>query len=283
MPDTLVELNHITKRYADKLVLSSVSLTIRRGETLMLLGGNGSGKSTLIKLIGGFIAPTTGSRKVSDSQPPRISFMPDRFPKHKFTSQEYLMHMGRIQGLPKAALQERIKELHDLLQLPLGHQPMQSFSKGMLQKVNLMQAVLSTPDLLLLDEPLSGLDGLSMQELAGALRELKSRHVTIVISTHETEMLQDITDRVITVQNTALIETVKQIPAALEPSVLVLCRLPAGQRNAGILSHPAIMSASAEESLVRIYARTESCDQLLLQILQSGGSVIEVTGRREYA
>ncbi|WP_151735321.1 ATP-binding cassette domain-containing protein [Paenibacillus tengchongensis] len=279
MQEPIVELKQVTKSYPGKLVLSSVSLAIRRGEAMLLVGGNGSGKSTLIRLIGGFTAPTSGSRQVHEARPPKIGFMPDRFPKHKFTSEEYLMHMGRIQGLPKEGLGRRIHDLHALYGLPLASQPMRSFSKGMLQKVNLMQAVLTAPDLLLLDEPLSGLDDPSVQELCGALQELKEQNVAIVISTHEPAALTGIADRIITVQNASLLEKKPEAPGPEEASIQVVCRLPGGALHPDPAAHPGLLSAVRAGGQTRLTVRADVCDQLLLQILQAGGSILEVTRR----
>ncbi|MBY0207122.1 MULTISPECIES: ATP-binding cassette domain-containing protein [Paenibacillus] len=272
---SIVELNNITKRYSNKVVLSTISLTINQGQTLILLGTNGSGKSTLIRIIGGFIHPTTGHRIVNNSQQPKIGFMPDRFPKHKFTSQEYLIHMGCIQGLKKDYLHQRIKELHSLFHLQLSDQPMRYFSKGMLQKVNMMQSILSRPDLLLLDEPLSGLDVSSSLEMISALQELKKQGVTIVISTHEPAMLQRITDRIVTVKDASLFEHEEQ-QVFNEGASLVICRFKDMSLANQFSSHIGVISSSTANSLTSFYVHEDSCDTLLLEILQAGGSIINI-------
>lgn len=272
--NAMIELVNITKHYSNKKVLSSINLSVYSGQTLMLLGANGSGKSTLIKILGGFINPTSGQRVINGEQP-LISYMPDRFPKHKFTSDEYLQHMGSIQGIKKAELHHQIKELHSLFQLQITDQPMRYFSKGMLQKVNMMQAMLSKPDLLLLDEPLSGLDVSSKLVMVNALHELKKQGVTIVISTHEIAMLQKITDRVVTVKEASLVEQEEQLIYTGE-SVLITCRFTESDVSDAFLSQIGVISASTENDLTHLYVREDYCDNLLLEILQAGGSIIEV-------
>lgn len=271
--NAMIELINISKHYSNKKVLTSINLSIYKGETLMLLGANGSGKSTLIKLIGDFIHPTSGLRKVNELQP-LISYMPDRFPKHKFNSEEYLTHMGSIQGIKKAELNHRIKELHALFHLQITDQPIQYFSKGMLQKVNMMQAMLSKPDLLLLDEPFSGLDVSAKLVMVNALHDLKRQGVTIVISTHELAMLQKIADRVITVREGSLFEEEPQFYS--EESVLITCRYPVSDTSDTVLSQPGIISHSTDNDLTHLYVREDCCDHLLLELLQAGGSIIEV-------
>jgi len=193
------------------------------------------------------IKPTTGNRIVNELQQPMIGYMPDRFPKHKFTSEEYLMHMGYIQGLKKDYLHQRIKELHSLFHLQLSDQPMRYFSKGMLQKVNMMQSILSRPDLLLLDEPLSGLDVSSMLEMVSALHELKKQKVTIVISTHEPAMLQRLTDRIITVKDASLFEHEEQ-QVFSEGAALVICRFSEIDLANKFSSHIGLISSSTENT-----------------------------------
>lgn len=201
--------------------------------------------------------------------------MPDRFPKLKFTSEEYLQHMGSIQGIKKAELHHRIKELHSLFHLQITDQPMRYFSKGMLQKVNMMQAMLSKPDLLLLDEPLSGLDVSTKLVMVNALHELKKQGVTIVISTHEIAMLQKITDRVVTIKEASLVEQEEQLIYTGE-SVLITCRFTESDVSDAFLSQMGVISTSTENDLTHLYVREDYCDNLLLEILQAGGSIIKV-------
>ncbi|MBP1996365.1 ATP-binding cassette domain-containing protein [Paenibacillus eucommiae] len=271
----LVTLADITKKYSSRLVLSSVSLTIHSGQTLILQGSNGSGKSTLIKIIGGFIDPTSGQRIVSGLHTPFISYMPDRFPKHRFSSMEYLMHMGSIQRIEKNALKQRILELHSLFRLKLDDQPMRYFSKGMLQKVNMMQAALSKPDLLLLDEPFSGLDAATMIEMVNVLEHLKKQHVTIVISTHELHLLEQLADRMITVKDASLFES-NHLSAA-EATMLIVCKFPELQQAHHLFQHPSILSSYHEHGATYYRVNALEADTLLLAILQAGGSIIEVT------
>ncbi|OXM13580.1 ATP-binding cassette domain-containing protein [Paenibacillus herberti] len=147
----LLLLRDVGKRYGDRDILSSVSLRLQEGEIVFIRGGNGSGKSTLLKLAAGLVPLDSGTRSIQPSK--MISYTPDRLPKLKMTSDEYLTHMGRISGMNKQPLQDRIKELHEWFDLPYRSKThLSHYSKGMLQKTNLMQAILRQPDLLLLDE-----------------------------------------------------------------------------------------------------------------------------------
>lgn len=182
---SLIRLEQVGKSYGSRKVLSAISLSVDRGESLILRGGNGSGKSTLLKLFAGIIPESSGQIHRS-SRHLQIGYAPDRLPKLRMTSEEYLTHMGRIAGMPKPKLTQRIEELHELLELP-AHSPslLIHYSKGMLQKVNLMQACLLRPDLILLDEPFSGLDTDSSEKLLTLLHGLRAEGTATITALHD--------------------------------------------------------------------------------------------------
>lgn len=184
MSDALITLQNVTKQYGPRTVLSDISLCINRGETIIVMGGNGSGKSTLLRLVSGLI-PVTSGKRVVDSSQLVIGYAPDRMPKLRMTSTEYLTHMGTIAQIPKQQLQVRIKELHSLFNLEQSAIKMTHYSKGMLQKVNLMQATLRTPDLLVLDEPFSGLDKESIAHLLTSLLAIQTEGASIIAAVHD--------------------------------------------------------------------------------------------------
>jgi len=190
----LVELISVERRFAGRLVLDKLSLSIREGETVALFGRNGVGKSTLLRIVCGLGAIDGGERR-SRIPLSRIGYAPDRFPKLRVTAGEYLRAMGRARGMEAESLERRIEELMEVFKLPSASGRLRDFSKGMLQKTNLMQALLEEPDLLVLDEPLSGLDGRTREELSGALENLKRRGAAIAFSAHDRELADRIADR----------------------------------------------------------------------------------------
>lgn len=172
--DILVTLTEVTKKYGNRDVLTDISLTIRQGDCIILRGSNGSGKSTLLRIVCGLIPLTSGQRSLKHPKLV-IGYTPDRLSKLRMTSTEYLTHMGKISNMPKKGLPARIKELHAFFNLEQSHSlKMTHFSKGMLQKVNLMQAMIKTPDLLVMDEPFSGLDKESTKHLLASLKKIKA-------------------------------------------------------------------------------------------------------------
>jgi ABC-2 type transport system ATP-binding protein len=195
----LLELVGVTKQYTNKVILKSLTFTIYEQQAVALIGANGSGKSTLLRMIAGISSPTSGNIAYADNKPKlAIGYVPERFAKLRFTPTEYLTYMGRIQGLSKAYIQQRVPELLRFCQLDqTGSTRINQFSKGMLQKVGILQAILSKPDLLILDEPLSGLDIPAQGELIHLLNNLKQQGMSIIFSSHETELLDHVADRII--------------------------------------------------------------------------------------
>lgn len=193
---TLVSLKEITKRYGSREVLANVSLSISPGESVVVRGSNGSGKSTLLRIAAGLIPLTAGKRTVQQANLV-IGYTPDRLSKLPITSLQYLTHMGSIANVPKKELRQRILELHKFFELePSQSLKMTHFSKGMLQKVNLMQATIKRPELLVLDEPFSGLDKESVQHLIAFLKQMKAEGTAILAAVHDSLLARQLESRI---------------------------------------------------------------------------------------
>ena len=146
----LLHLSGATKLYNGHPVLNDVFMTIDTGTATALIGRNGSGKSTLLAILAGLLKLSSGS--LLPAKPKlRISYAPEAFPGLKMSAEEYLYSMGRISGMSAAQLEKKIVHLLEAFQLtPFRKQAMTGYSKGMLQKVNLIQSLLGEPELLLL-------------------------------------------------------------------------------------------------------------------------------------
>ncbi len=204
----LLELKEIQKTYDKQLILENIHLSIPKGQAVAIIGGNGTGKSTLLKIIAGFIHPTAGT--IYKAANMKIGYVPEHFPEDiRFTLEEYLHHLGRIHGLPKEHLQNKIPSLLETFHLQhANHFVIKNFSKGMKQKTNIMQALLSNVDVLILDEPLSGLDPKSQQELEHILLTIKKQSLTILFTCHEKQLLESFADRIITIANHTIAEDI---------------------------------------------------------------------------
>jgi ABC-2 type transport system ATP-binding protein len=197
----------LTKRYGGLLALDRVSFDLHPGEIVGYLGPNGSGKSTTVNLVVGLLEPTAGNISLSGirvSDDPIaykrcIGYVPEEPSLYAhLTAPEYLMLVGRLRRLPTRILQTRIPELLRLLQLhDSRYKSMTAFSKGMRQRVLVASALLHNPQLLVLDEPFSGLDVNAGLLLRTLLRMLADEGRMIFFSTHRFDMVEKLCSRVI--------------------------------------------------------------------------------------
>src|SRR5262245_23450238 len=168
MGDVVVETHGLRKRFGDKLAVVDLSLSVGAGEVFGFLGPNGAGKTTSVKMLLGLIAPTAGEGRVLGAPlgdrraRARLGFLPEHFRFQDWlTGRELLRFHGRLYGLSGPALDARADELLGRVDLlDAAHRPIRTYSKGMMQRVGLAQALLNEPALVLLDEPTSGLDPL---------------------------------------------------------------------------------------------------------------------------
>jgi ABC-2 type transport system ATP-binding protein len=193
MTDAMIEARGLTKRYDAILALDKVDMSVRRGEVLGFLGPNGAGKSTTMKILTCFTAPTEGSATVNghDIQEhslaarASIGYLPENNPLYPdMNVLEYLQFVGEVRGLDKAEKKKRIKTVVE--ETGLGDrfaQQIRTLSKGYRQRVGLAQALLHQPPILILDEPMSGLDPNQAVEIRDLIKDL-GRERTVVLSTH---------------------------------------------------------------------------------------------------
>jgi ABC-2 type transport system ATP-binding protein len=203
----MLDLHHVTKRFAGLPAVDDVSFTARPGEVTGYLGPNGSGKSTTMKMITGLIE-MTGGKILFQGEPiqtdpltykQRMGYVPEE--PHLYghlSGLEYLVMVGQLRGLPDKPTAQRIDQLLRLLQLHGDrHVPISSYSKGMRQKILLTASLLHNPDLLLLDEPFSGLDISTGLVLRSLIQELASRGKVVLFSSHELETVERVCSRVV--------------------------------------------------------------------------------------
>jgi len=178
-------------------VLDSVDLTIYRGEIFGILGANGAGKSTTLRIFAGLIRPTSGQAWLFDhpiDDPmirAKIGFLPDvpTFQDY-LTAKESLMLSGRLAGLPPTVLRSRVDYVLSTVGLStVRHRRLVTFSKGMLQRMGLAQALVHDPELMIFDEPMSGLDPMGRVDVRDLMLQLKQAGKTIIFSSH---LLQDV-------------------------------------------------------------------------------------------
>ena len=202
---------NLTKVYRDfwgrdkVRALDDLNLTIERGEVFGLLGPNGSGKSTTIKLLLGLIFPTTGEASVlghaagDTAINEKIGFLPEESYLYRFLNgEEILKFYGKLFKIPRKELNRRVPELLDIVGLDAKSRKrkLREYSKGMARRIGLAQALINNPDLILLDEPTTGLDPIGTREMKDLILSLKAQGKTVLLCSHLLADVQDVCDRI---------------------------------------------------------------------------------------
>ena len=212
---TLLEARNLTKFYGRVPAVRNVSFTLRPYEVLGYLGPNGSGKSTTVNMITGLLEPTEGEilfegRNVKDNPVEykrRIGYVPEVPHLYPFLSGlEYLQLIGRLRSLPPQTLDKRIEDLLMLFSMHEDrHVAISSYSKGMRQKILISAALLHNPDLIIFDEPLSGLDVTSALIFRNFVKALSSEGKIILYSSHVLEVVEKVCSNVIILNKGAIV------------------------------------------------------------------------------
>ena len=210
MPDSTpaaVDLNHVFFSYGGVEVLHGISFRLNKGEVVGLLGPNGAGKSTTIKILAGIQAQASGAVTVAGLSLPghavdvkqRIGYVPETAALFEsLTGQEFLELMGRLHDVEEEALQTRIRGVLETFNLTSeGSSRLDSYSKGMRQKILLLASLLHDPELLVLDEPFSGLDVNAAMILRSLLHALAARQKMILYSSHVLEVVEKVAHNVL--------------------------------------------------------------------------------------
>ena len=206
----MIELTNLTKRYGRFTAVDGINLTIPKGELYGLLGPNGAGKTTTMRMIAGILQPSSGTVKIAGidiQENPlvaknRLGFIPDRpFVYDKLTGAEFLRFVAGLYGQGGAEIERRIDELLELFELaPWKDELTESYSHGMRQKLIISSALVHRPEVIVVDEPMVGLDPKSARLLKDLLREFVGAGGTVLMSTHTLEIAEAMCDRIAIVQ-----------------------------------------------------------------------------------
>lgn len=268
------ELRDVSKRYAGSApVLDGVSLTVRPGEVVGILGANGCGKSTLLRIMVGLSEPTTGTVA---GRPAVVGYVPERLPSHgRISARAYLTHMGRIRGLSGQQAARRARELLDRLSLVGGARTsLRRLSKGNTQKVALAQALLVPPGLLVLDEPWSGLDATAHEVLAEMIKEVAAAGGAVVFTDHREAVVAANASAVYRVADGRLAPL-----AATRGGATVRVELTPTRPDVEWPhwpSLPGVVDATVADRSVALTVLDPYCDELLFQAIRNGWSVAGV-------
>jgi len=213
--DLAIRTRGLRKVFGGKVAVRNLTLDVPRGEVFGFLGPNGAGKSTSVKMLLGLVFPTSGEaevlgRRAGDVKTRRrIGFLPEDFRFYDWlTPGELLKLHGRLYGMSQGVLRERVPKLLDLVGLtPHCRKRLQEFSKGMLQRIGLAQALLNDPELIFLDEPTSGLDPLGRRMVRDIIKTQRDRGATVLLNSHLLGEVEITCDRVAFVKDGEVVET----------------------------------------------------------------------------
>ncbi|WP_245633736.1 ABC transporter ATP-binding protein [Amycolatopsis jejuensis] len=263
----LLRLTGVGKRYGSgEPVLAHVDLAVPAGRVIGVLGTNGSGKSTLLRIMAGVSRASYG--EVAGR--PAVGYLPDRFPGgQRLSARAYLRHLARIRGIRDLSVIDPLLERLALVGGPDA--PLRTLSKGNAQKIGLAQAVLAAPDLLVLDEPWSGLDVGAHAVLGELVAETRARGASVVFTDHRAAVVREHADDV------HRLESGRLALLDVQPEHTRITLLPLSAEFGDWTAEPGVHTAVDEGDCVVLTVDAKHADAVLLRALSGGWSVREVT------
>lgn len=215
----MIEIKNLSKRFGKVKAVNNLNLVINPGELFTFLGPNGAGKTTTVKMVTGLILPTEGEifikgidmLKEPEKAKSVIAYIPDEpFLYPELTGREFIFFVSRLYDMEKKTIEKRLKHLLGEFGIKEWIDfPSSEYSHGMRQKVIFIQALIHNPDVIIIDEPMVGLDPVSARTVKKLLREKVDDGVSVFMSTHSLPLAEEISDRVGVIDNGVLIETGK--------------------------------------------------------------------------
>ncbi|MFX1476655.1 MAG: ABC transporter ATP-binding protein [Promethearchaeota archaeon] len=235
MSEIVLKLENLTKKYGNFIAVNNINLEVCQGETIGLVGPNGAGKTTTIKMLAKILRPNSGRILIRtnhgeledlstvSSTISQIGFLIDIPNFYKMTAYQLLKYFANLQNYPKDKIEDRIDELLKLFKLSeWKHENVKNFSKGMTQKLGIIQALINDPEIIILDEPQTGLDPLARVEIRRYIRELQSLGKTIFVASHMLYEISEVCDKIALINFGSIIgfDTVENLALTLKSSEL---------------------------------------------------------------
>jgi ABC-2 type transport system ATP-binding protein len=283
-----ISTRRLRKVFNEKVAVRGLTLNVRRGEVFGFLGPNGAGKSTSVKMLLGLVKPTGGKAQLL-GQPighqqtrTKIGFLPEHFRFYDWlTSAELLRLHGQLYDVPAQVLRERIPQMLDTVGLwPHRDKQLRHFSKGMLQRIGLAQALLNEPDLLFLDEPTSGLDPVGRRLVRDIIKAQRDRGATVFLNSHLLSEVEATCDRVAFIRAGEVIE-VRDVSSFIEGrhQILVRARNISDNTINGLHTWASRITKNGESFTITLRS-PDLAPQALRYLVERGTEVFEFTPQR---
>jgi ABC-2 type transport system ATP-binding protein len=275
-------------RPAFRPALLDLTLKVEQGEVFGYLGPNGSGKTTTLKVLMGLLHPDRGSAFILGSPLSerawryRVGYLPEHPYLYDYlTAREYLDYVGRLFGLSPAVRRDRARQLLDLLGLARAADlPLRRFSKGMVQKAGLAQALMNEPDLVFLDEPMSGLDPMGRRLVRNLILDLKERGKTVFFSTHILPDAETLCDRVALLRGGRLLRE-GRLDEILELAVSAMEVLVTGVDRSVLEAQTGLVAKSAVGERWRLEVAEDRLGAIVGAVERAGGRILAVSPIRQ--
>ncbi|MCI0487961.1 MAG: ABC transporter ATP-binding protein [Blastocatellia bacterium] len=299
--EVVIEINGLTKDYQTGFVkkrnvraLDNLSLEVRRGEIFGFLGPNGAGKTTTLKLLMKLIFPTSGTARILSSPlddlavRSRIGYLPENPYFYDYLSgRELLEYTARLFGIPKDSAKQKAKEMIHLVGLDedRANRQLRKYSKGMLQRIGIAQALVNDPEVVFMDEPMSGLDPLGRREVRDLLLSLREQNKTVFFSSHILSDVEAICDRAAILSRGKLVRCgdLQEMTGNHESVLEVIAvGVDHGEMDEASKSLTSVRSLIASPNGIHLLLDDDTeIDRVIALIRQSGGKLVSINPRRQ--
>ena len=305
----VIEIQELYKYYGDRRAIGPLSTRIAQGEVVGLLGLNGAGKTTTLRVLACDLLPTSGSVRVAgldvvehpDEVRAKVGYLPDRPPLYDdMTVREYLGYAARLRNVPKSQLKKRVADVEELTEIgDVANQLIGSLSHGFKQRVGIAQSIVHGPELVVLDEPISGLDPVQIMEMRELVRGLRGAH-TVVVSSHILTEISETCDRILVINDgkIAWSGTETELSATLKQGMRIVLTLrgsggsadgAADQARAlltgleGVREVEVLEPAEPGEGIasLRVAVTSDVREQVGKTLVQAGLGILELTREKE--
>ena len=283
-----IQTQNLRKVFKNKVAVGNLSLSVRRGEIFGFLGPNGAGKSTSIKMLLGLVKPSGGKAFVLGAPSGnveirrKIGFLPEDFRFYQWlTAAELLVLHGRLSGVSADTLRERVPAYIDLVGLtPHRDKRLQAFSKGMLQRIGLAQALIHEPELIFLDEPTSGLDPMGRRLVRDIVRAQRERGATVFLNSHILSEIEITCDEVVFIRDGEVV-TSRDLRTQHQEEIRVVIRARKLTQEAIAGLTPWATSTLVEEDQITLVTLSQDVlPDILRHLVASGADVYQFTPQR---
>lgn len=291
----MIEISNLTKKYGDMLAIDQLTFNVNKGEVVGFLGPNGAGKSTTMKIITGFMAPSSGTAKVSGFDvfenpievKKRIGYLPETPPVYgDMTVKDYLAYVAELKSVEKSKINSAVDMALQKTNLgDVRKRVIQNLSKGFRQRVGIAQSLVSNPEILILDEPTVGLDPKQVAEIRDLILQLRGQH-TIILSTHILPEVQATCERIIIINQGRIVaqDTLEHLSNLKEGTrkIHLRTRKSGAEVQSALQQMDGLMKVQAAAHGWQIEARDQEdmVERIAQHVMQKGLGLLEISSAK---